>query len=118
MDKKSFGKKGELKAAEFLKNKGYSILSSNYIKRSGEIDIIAFDPKHDEYVFVEVKTRKDHYFGYPEDAVDDEKLEKIAVTAESWLAENSLDDSEWRIDIISIEWSDKHPEIEHIENVN
>ena len=45
MDRKEFGKKGELKAVEFLKEKGFKIIETNYLKRAGEIDIIAFDPE-------------------------------------------------------------------------
>jgi len=118
MDKKLFGAQGESRAKEYLINKGYKIIQSNYLKRTGEIDIIAFDPKYNEYVFVEVKTRSNKSFGYPEEAVDDEKLSKIAETAESWLADNDIDDSEWRIDIISIEWKGGKPEITHLENIS
>lgn len=117
MDKKLFGAAGESKAKEYLINKGYNIIQANYLKRSGEIDIIAFDPKYNEYVFVEVKTRSNNSFGYPEEAVDDEKISKIAETAENWLADNDIDDSEWRIDIISIEWRGEKIEIDHLENV-
>jgi len=118
MDKKLFGREGESLATEFLKKKGYRIVETNYLKRSGEIDIIAFDPKYSEYVFTEVKTRSNRSFGYPEEAVDEEKFQKIAATAERWLSDKNLDDSEWRIDIIGIEWNGKEPEIEHIENVS
>ena len=54
MDNKLLGKKGEQKAVEFLKEKGYQIIEQNFLKRMGEIDIIAFDPKYKEYVFIEV----------------------------------------------------------------
>ncbi len=118
MDKKEFGKKGEEKGVEFLKKKGYEIIDRNYLKRTGEIDIIAFDPKYKEYVFVEVKTRKNSNFGYPEEFVDDEKMEKITETAENWLTDNNIKNPEWRIDIISIEWGEKEPEIRHLENIS
>jgi len=118
MDKKTTGKEGEILAVNYLKNKGYRIIETNYLKRSGEIDIIAVDPKYDEFVFIEVKTRKNLSFGYPEESVDDEKIQKIAETAENWLDDKNIDDPEWRIDIISIEWKGNLPIINQFENVS
>ncbi len=118
MDRKAFGKKGEEKAVTYLKNKKYDILEVNYQKRSGEIDIIARDPDTDEYAFVEVKTRHNRAFGYPEESVDDAKIRKIIQTAEQWLMEKKLDDQDWRIDIISIEWGDKKTPIRHFQNIS
>lgn len=118
MDQKEFGKKGELKAAEFLEKKGFKIIETNYLKRVGEIDIIAFDPKWKEYVFVEVKSRRSLSFGYPEESVDEKKIQKISDTAENWFIEKNVKDPEWRIDIISIEWQNKIPKITHIQNIN
>jgi len=115
---KNFGKKGELEAEEFLKAKGYRIIENNYLKRVGEIDIITFDPKYEEYVFVEVKTRKNLNFGYPEEAVTPQKINKIIKTAENWFDNEKINNPEWRIDIISIDWSEKKPKIEHIENIS
>lgn len=118
MDRRSLGKQGEEKAIEFLKEKGYEIIETNYLKRSGEIDIIAFDPKYREYVFVEVKARQNMRFGYPEEAIDDNKINKIIETAENWLIEKGKGDVEWRIDVISIEWKEKTPKIKHIQNIS
>ena len=118
MNRRSLGKHGEEKAIEFLKEKGYEIIETNYLKRSGEIDIIAFDPKYREYVFVEVKTRQSTRFGYPEEAVNKNKINKIEKTAESWLMEKEKVDVEWRVDIISIELTDKKLQIRHIQNIS
>ncbi|MBU1018140.1 YraN family protein [Patescibacteria group bacterium] len=118
MDRKVFGKKGEEKAMKYLKDKGYKIFANNYLKRSGEIDIIASDPKTNEIVFVEVKTRHGRSFGYPEESVDDNKVEKIIETAEQWLTEKNQEDCDWRIDIISIEWNNKEALIQHFENIS
>ena len=118
MDAKSLGKKGEAVAIKFLKKKGYQIIETNYLKRTGEIDIIAFDSKYNEYVFIEVKTRRNLNFGYPEESVDEKKLSKIIETAENWLENKNISNAEWRIDIISIEWQDKIPKIKHFQNIS
>lgn len=118
MSKKTLGKQGEDLAEKFLKEKDYQILEKNFHKRTGEIDIIAFDPHFREYVFVEVKTRKNLSYGYPEESVDEKKLEKITETAERWLMEKNRGDWEWRIDIIAIEDAKGKPIINHIKNIS
>lgn len=117
MNKQETGKKGEDMAVDYLAKKGYDILDRNYLKRQGEIDIIAFDPKFSEIVFIEVKTRKNSKFGYPEEFVTDEKIEKIETTANIWLDENNKIDTFWRIDIIAIELDFNPPKIEHLKSI-
>lgn len=116
MNKQSFGKQGEDLALEFLKQKGYKILETNFRKRSGEIDLVALSPSS-EYVFVEVKTRHGSGFGYPEEAVDQRKLRKMFLTAERWMGMKNLDTDNYRLDVIAIEVANGQNKITHIENV-
>ena len=111
------GKDGEKMAENFLSKKGYKILERNYLKRQGEIDIIAFDSKYKEIVFIEVKTRKNSEYGYPEEFVTKKKIEKISSTAYIWLKKHKKIDDFWRIDIIAIELNYNPPKIEHLENI-
>ena len=88
--KKFLGRAGEEKAAEFLKKKGYKILTKNYKTHIGEIDIIAEDSG--TVVFVEVKTRIDDAFGAPSEAVTEKKIRKYEKVATEYLMrERSLD---------------------------
>jgi putative endonuclease len=115
METKDFGKQGEDKATDFLKGLGYEILQRNYRKRSGEIDIIAFDPKRKEYVFAEVKSRRNRTFGAPEEAVSERKVQKMADTAQHWLAEQDKEKVEWRLDLVILEIDlDGNPEWRHL----
>ncbi|MFH1012859.1 MAG: YraN family protein [Candidatus Peregrinibacteria bacterium] len=116
MNKQSFGKQGEKIAIELLKNKGYQILETNFHKRSGEIDIIAKSPEG-QYVFIEVKTRHGHGFGYPEEAVNPQKIRKIFTTAQTWLAMKKIETENYRIDVIAIEYEGDKPKIIHLENI-
>ena len=59
---------GEEVAAQYLTKKGYTIVERDWKSGHRDIDIIAL--KDDIVVFVEVKTRRNNYFGEPEDAVD------------------------------------------------
>jgi putative endonuclease len=116
MDKKEEGMEGEKLAAGYLEDLGYSILDKNFHTRYGEIDLIARD-NNGEIIFVEVKTRRAKSFGYPEEAVDERKIKKMLKTANIWLDGKNQLDSEWRMDIISIEMDSGTPKITHIQNI-
>ena len=45
-------------------------------------------------------------------------MQKIMETAKTWLMDKNIDDPEWRIDIISIEWEEESPKIDHIQNIS
>lgn len=101
----------ETKAKEYLMQKGYKILASNYRIRSGEIDVIARDG--DYICFVEVKFRTTNMFGSPLEAVDFRKQQQIKHVARVYLMKNRL--SEWtpcRFDVIAFEGD----QMTHIEN--
>lgn len=100
-DRQDLGQLGEKLACDFLKKRGYQIIDQNYRTRGGEIDIVAKEGK--TVVFVEVKTRKSAAFGYPEEAIDERKRHKLAMTAECYLIEHRLHDADYRIDAIGIE---------------
>lgn len=105
------GKKGELLAVDFLKEKGFEILETNFRLDKDEIDIIAKDGSI--LVFVEVKTRSTDYFGEPEIAVGGNKIEFLLRAAENYLISKNLN-SEIRFDIISIVLNSKQKKIRHI----
>ncbi len=108
-----FGNAAEHEAAAFLKSKGIEILRTQYRNRFGEIDIIAKDGS--EVVMVEVKARKDHEFGYPEESVTPSKLRKIRMVGAMFMDE--FPGVEWRVDVIAIEYDQTPPRITHIVGV-
>ena len=107
-DNINLGESGEDQAAFYLKNKGYTIVESNYKTVFGEIDIIAQDKK--TIVFVEVKTKSNSSFGLPEEMVTQKKKEHLIRTVQWYLKENKYL-GKARIDVIAID-----DEIRHIEN--
>ena len=113
MQSNIYGKKSEIIASQFLKEKGYKILEVNHKNKVGEIDIIAKDK--DYLVFVEVKARLSRAFGDPLEAVDNKKQEKIRQVAELYLIIKRKTNANCRFDVISI-LGDENPEITHIEN--
>jgi putative endonuclease len=119
--RKEFGKWGEETAVDYLIERGYRILDRNVYSRRGEIDIIAeiMDQGSKITVFVEVKTRSSRTFGYPEEAVNDQKKEHILSSAASYLQKHPQRSDHWRVDVISVERhvSRQKTEINHFKNV-
>ncbi len=110
MNNKILGFKGEQIAKQYLIKKKYQILESNYKVDIGEIDIIA--KQKDITVFVEVKTRSSNFYGYPREAVNLYKQNKIRKVALTYLKMMKNVDSKIRFDVIEI-LEDK---VIHIEN--
>lgn len=129
--KQTIGKKGEELALQFLIEKGFEKLATNYragkgngIGSNGEIDIIV--KKENIIHFIEVKTRKNDDFGNPEDFVSEAQANKISQTAELFLEkyeEELSQESNYefkgfiQFDIISILFEkDNLKEILHLED--
>ena len=101
MNKRKTGQEQEVKAACFLKTEGYQILERNYRCKKGEIDLIAREGQY--LVFVEVKYRKDDKKGYPAQAVDQRKQQKIRKSAMIYLKKNHLSfEQPIRFDVVEI----------------
>ena len=106
MKRRDIGLLGEQLAREFLSEKGYAVIGSNYRCPYGEIDIIARDG--DFLVFVEVKTRISSNLGMPEESVNATKQAKLRQSALHYLQEHPDSPEDWRIDVIAIELDRNH----------
>ena len=129
--KNQVGAQGELIAAHYLQNHGYTILDQNYLKKWGEIDIVARETtKNNNPVhFVEVKTvsyeTKGDLFAAvsrgtwrPEENVHQKKIQRLNRTIESWITENNYE-GEWQIDIVAVRMvpREKYATIKVIDNI-
>ena len=94
------GRWGEAKAAELLRQRGYTILAAGYRCRFGEIDLIASTDKY--LCFIEVKLRKDASFAPGRAAVDSRKRQKLRTTAELWLVEHPETALQPRFDVAEV----------------
>ncbi len=116
------GKKGEELAQQFLVEKGFRIMATNYRFQRSEVDIVAFLPAKrwedgGEMVFVEVKTRRGTGFGHPEEAVTAEKQKHLILAAKAWMHENKMDRTPCRFDVVAITIPPGgEAEYHHIEN--
>ena len=90
------GAKAEAIACWFLGQQ-----EQNFYTKVGEIDIIAKEGQ--TLVFVEVKYRKDDKKGYPAQAVDQRKQQKIRKSAMIYLKKNHLSfEQQMRFDVVEI----------------
>lgn len=129
--KNQIGAYGEEIAANYLKKHGFSIISLNYLKKWGEIDIVARETTSNssKVHFVEVKTVSyetindlktavSHGTYRPEENVHAKKLQRLHRTIESWMIEHDYD-GEWQIDIVAIRVvpREKYATIKVLDNV-
>ncbi len=115
MIKNKVGVWGEIFAVRYMRKNGYKILTTNYVSRFGEVDIIA--EKGRLVCFVEVKTRTNDPLFRPADAVDEGKQEKIAATSELFLSRLKMQKNV-RFDVCEV-WLDdemKLLKLNYIEN--
>ena len=115
-EKRQFGNLGEDIVCRNLISKGFSLLDRNYLKKWGEIDIVARETDSKVH-FIEVKTVS-HDTWRPEENVHPNKLQKLHRVIESWLLEKNYN-GEWQIDvaIVTLDTAQKKASIRYIENV-
>jgi putative endonuclease len=130
-EKNKVGAFGEQISVNYLKKLGFTILGGNYLKKWGEIDIVACETTGSgkKIHFVEVKTvsyetkdqlkRAVSYGTYrPEENVHWVKVKKLNRVIESWLAENRCD-NDWQIDVCAVRVvpREKYATIKYLPNI-
>ena len=111
------GQRGEAFACRYLKRQRYTIVARQDRSKLGEIDIVAVQDR--TIVFVEVKTRASDEKGSPDQAVDQEKQQRLTRAALAYMRRHDLlDNCAARFDVISLVWpaDAKRPEVRHFEN--
>lgn len=103
--KRKIGDIGENIACTFLEKHGFEVLERNYLRKWGEIDIVA--KKGSRIHFVEVKTvsRPINVSGEtnyrPEDNMHPWKLKRLARTMQTYMLEKRLD-CDFQLDLITV----------------
>lgn len=125
--KRQLGNLGEEIAKKFLVKRGFKILEQNYLKKWGELDIVA---KFGGILrFVEVKTTTLNLESVsletsnkyrPEEKVHEAKLKRICRAIETYLCEKDVShETPWQIDVIVVYLDpfNKKARVKFIENV-
>ena len=107
------GSFGEELAVDFLLQKGYEILETNWRFQKAEVDIIA--RKKEVLAAVEVKTRSTSEFGDPQDFVNKKKIRLLTKAVDEYVNRYDLE-VEVRFDIVAITTNPKQFEIEHLKD--
>lgn len=101
------GKLGEDIICKHLENKGFLIEERNFLKKWGEIDVIA--SKKEVVHFIEVKSvscenLEDASYYNPLEKVDKNKRKRLSRVIESYLLYKELldDDKKWQVDIATV----------------
>jgi putative endonuclease len=125
------GGQGEKIAENYLKKKGFTILATNYLKKWGEIDLIAREMLNNKSLvhFVEVKTvsyetkadlqRAVSYGTWrPEENVHYAKIQRLNRAVESWIMESNYE-GQWQIDVAAVRIvpREKYATVKYISNV-
>jgi len=112
-EKRKIGNLGEDLACRFLMKRGFNVIERNYLKKCGEIDIIA--KLKDKLHFIEVKsvscetipgvsgeTSANEEFR-PEDNVHPWKLQRLAKTIQIYLTEKNVPhETNWQFDVVTV----------------
>ena len=109
-EKRKIGDIGENILVKHLVKRGYSILDRNYLKKWGEIDVVA--EKGSILHFFEVKSVSRETSGQqypvfanydPEENVHPWKLKRLSRAIQTYLLEKDIDDDkEWQVDIAAV----------------
>ncbi len=109
--KAEIGRLGEDIAVKYLENKGFSVIGRNYLKKYGEIDIIA--QKGKILHFIEVKSVSHETLPQnvsratdnhrPEDNIHQQKLKRLARTIQAYLfGKYPKGEPEWVFDAVTV----------------
>jgi putative endonuclease len=123
--KRIVGDLGEDEAVKYLKKQGFTIIERNYLRKWGEIDIIA--KKKGILYFVEVKTITSNFYVQgidwykAEDNIHRRKIQRLKRAMQSYLAEQGTSiEADWEFSVITVVLRRKTRELyklEHLENL-
>jgi putative endonuclease len=137
-EKRKLGDIGENIACNYLTNHGFEVVDRNYLRKWGELDIVA--RKKGIIHFIEVKSVScatpvpNGTFGRvtlpsdvirvtdqyrPEENVHPQKLKRLARAIQTYILEKRLDNTEWQLDIVTvkIDQTNRRARVEMLENI-
>lgn len=96
-----FGTAAEARAADFVRQRGLTIIDQHVTSRYGEIDLLAEDGP--VVVAIEVKARRNEKFGRAIEALTDAKLAKLFAALHDILERRGWQEREYRLDAVTID---------------
>lgn len=127
-EKRKIGDAGENVACRFLVKRGFQIIDRNYLKKWGEIDIIA--KKNNKLHFIEVKTVSHLPVSYetdsyePEDNLHPWKLQRLSRVIQTYLLGYSgnrgvSSETDWQFDVVTVylDLKTMQAKVNHMEDI-
>ena len=120
--KRRIGRLGEDLACRYLEDRGFRVFTRNYLRKWGEIDIVAV--KGAMTYFVEVKSVSCENIALidpdgfrPEDNMHRAKIKRLSRVIQTYISENKVGD--WQFDVITVHIHEvgKLAKVERLENV-
>lgn len=111
------GKKGEEIVYKYFKQNNYQIMQRNFRCNKGEIDLIVYDLKTKEIVFVEVKTRSNSKYGRPSEALDKNKMLHFTNSIKYYVYIKKLQKAYIRIDAVEVYFKNNNFIINHLKQI-
>ncbi|HPU40011.1 MAG TPA: YraN family protein [Microthrixaceae bacterium] len=98
------GQYGEDRAQRWYLERGYVLHDRNWRCSDGELDLVLGHVEGSEHtiVFCEVKTRTNHRFGSPFEAVGRDKQRRLRKLAMLWLAAHDISAHHLRFDVVAV----------------
>jgi len=137
-EKRRLGNIGENCAAEFLVRRGYEILDRNYLRKWGELDIVARRGEILHFIEVKSVSRRTDYWPQdkgglsagkqvthgtsayrPEENVHPQKLKRLSRAIQTYILEKRLDHMDWQLDIMTayVDEEARKARVEILENI-
>ncbi len=113
--KRKLGDIGENIACQFLEKHGFEIVERNYLRKWGELDIVA--RKGDILHFVEVKSVTQETYR-AEEHMHPWKLKRLGRVIQTYLLHKKYE-GEWQLDLITVQMdmATRRAKVELIENI-
>ena len=122
--KRKFGDIGEDIACKWLEKRGFRIIERNYLKKWGELDIVA--EKGKTLSFIEVKSvswdsaNGSHVTLRPEENMHPKKVERLRRALQTYLIDRRIPESrEWQFHLVCVYMDDsaRRAQVKLLENL-
>lgn len=116
--KRRIGDIGEDKALEYLINQGYSLLTRNYLKPWGELDLVM--KRGSQIHFIEVKSVSRDTGVRPEENMHKKKIHRMNRAIQTYLLDHKVSrETQWQIDLacIYLDFSTHRAKVEMFTNI-
>ena len=114
--KRQFGNIGENVACVFLEKRGFNIVERNYLRKWGELDVVA--KKGETLHFIEVKSVSDETGYRPEENMHPQKLKRLSRAIQTYLLEKDIE-GEWQLDLVTVRINEgeRRAKVDMLENI-